>query len=131
MEEVRFGFVEKPVFVREDERGVFEEVINFGTWESLIYGKMKKNAVMGNHYHAYTILFLYLLEGSAQIITIEVNTKERREKVIRAGQGIVFRPSEARAIKYLEDSQFVIMKSKKYDPDNPDLIPYEVLSEDE
>ncbi len=126
MEELSFGVVEQPVFVREDARGTFEELINVGTWESLIHGTMKKGTVMGNHYHAYTVLFFYLLEGSAQIITIEVTTKERHERVIRTGQGFIFRPSEARAIRYLEDSRFIIMKSKKYDPDNPDLIPYDV-----
>ena len=126
MDDITFGLVEKPVYVRRDARGTFEEVVNSGRWEGLISGRMAKGAVMGNHYHHHTIVFFYLLDGRSRIITVDVHTKARREYDIQAGQGFVFRPSEARAIIHLEDVRFVMLKSHRFDPTVPDLIDYQV-----
>lgn len=126
MSEIAFGLVEKPAFVRTDGRGTFEELVNAGRWESLIHGHLRRGAVLGHHYHAHTIVCYYLLEGRARITTVEVTTTARSEIVIQAGQGFVFRPGEARAIEHLEDSRFVMMKSHRFDPTEPDIIPYEV-----
>jgi hypothetical protein len=49
MDEVVFGLVDKPVYVRRDGRGLFEELLNTGRWESLISGRMDAGAVMGHH----------------------------------------------------------------------------------
>src|SRR2546427_632709 len=48
MDGLTFGVVEKPVYVRRDDRGVFEELINTGRWESVIAGRMAEGAVMGH-----------------------------------------------------------------------------------
>ena len=127
MDEVVFGVIAKPAFVRMDARGTFEELVNTGRWENLIHGVMKQGSVLGHHYHHHTIVCYFLLEGSARITTIDVSTKERREHALRAGQGFVFRPSEARAIEHLEDVRFVMMKSHRFDPAAPDLIDYTVV----
>ncbi|MGH7275539.1 MAG: hypothetical protein ACREIY_00775 [Candidatus Rokuibacteriota bacterium] len=126
MQEVAYGLVEKPAFVRRDARGAFEELVTMGRWESLIHGVMKRGAVLGHHYHAHTIVCYWLLDGRARITTVDVKTKARHERSIRAGQGFVFRPSEARAIEHLEDSRFVMLKSHRFDPAAPDLIEYQV-----
>jgi quercetin dioxygenase-like cupin family protein len=121
-----FGPIRAPVFVRKDARGTFEELLNTGRWESLIMGRMNKGAVMGNHYHRHTVLFFHLMEGSARITTIDMETKARAEYSLKAGEGFIFRPSEARAITYLADSRFLILKSHRFDPSSPDLIDYRV-----
>jgi hypothetical protein len=124
--EVAFGRVERPVDTRVDARGTFNELIATGTWESVIAGTMTKGAVMGHHYHAHTVVAVFLLEGRARVVTEDVRTKARGECEIAAGQGFVFRPSEARAIHYLEDSRFLLLKSHRYDHVAPDLIKYQV-----
>jgi mannose-6-phosphate isomerase-like protein (cupin superfamily) len=126
MDDLTFGLVEKPVYVRRDARGVFEELLNTGRWESLIAGRMSAGAVLGHHYHAHTIVAFFLLEGRSRIVTIDVGTKARREVEIHAGQGFVFRPSEARAIVHQEDVRFLLLKSHRFDPAAPDLIAYPV-----
>jgi len=126
MDGLTFGVVEKPVYVRRDDRGVFEELVNTGRWESVIAGRMAEGAVMGHHYHHHTIVFFFLLEGRSRIITVDVDTKARHEYEIRAGQGFVFRPSEARAIIHREDVRFLMLKSHRFDPQAPDLIDYQV-----
>jgi mannose-6-phosphate isomerase-like protein (cupin superfamily) len=126
MEEIPWGLVERPAFVRADARGTFEELVNAGRWESLIHGVMKRGAVLGHHYHAHTVVCYWLLAGSARITTVDVTTRARHERSIGAGQGFVFRPSEARIIEHLEDSRFVMLKSHRFDPAAPDLIEYQV-----
>jgi len=121
-----FGVIQAPAFVRKDSRGTFEEILNVGRWESLICGSMDKGAAMGHHYHAHTVVFFYLLEGSSHIITVDVPSNHRNEFTIRAGQGFLFRPSEARVITHLEPVRFLMMKSHRFDPKAPDLIEYRV-----
>jgi uncharacterized protein YjlB len=126
MPELPWGVVPKPAFVREDGRGRFEELINAGRWESLIHGSMRRGSVLGHHYHAHTIVCYWLLDGRARIVTVDVTTRAREEHALQAGQGFVFRPSEARTIEHLEDSRFVMLKSHRFDPAAPDLIEYRV-----
>jgi mannose-6-phosphate isomerase-like protein (cupin superfamily) len=126
MDEVAFGLVDGPAYARHDARGSFEELVNTGRWESLVVGRMARGAVMGHHYHAHTVVFFYLLEGRSRIVTVDVVSRARRELEIAAGQGFVFRPSEARAIHHLEDVRFVMLKSHRFDPAAPDLIAHPV-----
>ena len=126
MADVPFGPIEEAAFVRRDARGVFAEVIAAGRWESLATGEMAPGAVMGHHYHHHTVVLVYLLTGRARIVTVDVGTGERRQREIGAGQGYVFRPSEARTLTYLEPTRFVLLKSHAFDPKEPDLIAYTV-----
>ncbi|HEV8585455.1 MAG TPA: hypothetical protein VGT02_10860 [Methylomirabilota bacterium] len=126
MDEVVFGLVEAPVFVRDDGRGRFEELLNTGRWESVIHARMGRGAVIGHHYHAHTIVAYFLLEGRARVRTVDVKTGARQEATVTAGQGWIFRPSEARAIEHLEDARFLLLKSHRYDNAAPDLIDYRV-----
>ena len=126
MSDVAFGLFQGPFFEREDERGTFSELVNTGTWESLVHCRMKTGAMMGNHYHDHTIVLIYLLEGAAEVKTVNVRSGEARETPVTASQGYVFRPEEARVIRYLQESTVLLMKSHRYDPDDPDLVDYDV-----
>lgn len=125
-EDLPWGVMAQPAFVREDARGRFEEILAVGHWESLIAGTMEPGAVLGHHYHAYTVVFFYLQEGRSRVVTVDTRSRDRREAEIRAGQGFLFRPVEARAIIHLEPVRFIMLKSHRYDPAAPDLIAYHV-----
>lgn len=118
--------IQKPVFERQDERGIFQEVVNTGQWEALIVAHMEPDAVLGNHYHKKTVLFLYIVAGSARITTIHVETDERDVFTLQANQGVSLPPLQAHAIRFLEPSDVVILKSHAYDPDDPDTFPLTV-----
>lgn len=122
---MKFGKYEKPIFIRSDSRGTFSELVNFGKWESLISGVMKKGAEMGYHYHQYTILFFYLISGEVDIKTLNLKNKKKLFVSLISGEGYIFRPEEVRVIRYKKKSQFLIMKSHKYEEKDPDLIQYE------
>lgn len=116
----------RPSFERKDERGIFQEVLNSGTWEALICGRMNPQAVMGNHYHKKTIVFLYLTRGSVRIKTVGVETGLVDEFELKTGEGVMLTTGEAHAIQFLQESDFVILKSAKYDPDDPDTFVLQV-----
>jgi dTDP-4-dehydrorhamnose 3,5-epimerase-like enzyme len=115
-----------PSFDRKDDRGAFQEILNGGHWEALIRGTMKPGAVMGNHFHRKTVIFFYLTSGSARIATVHVDTGEKDRFVLTGGQGVILSTDESHAIRFVDDSEFIMLKSLKYDPQNPDTYPYPV-----
>ena len=117
-----------PCFVRDDERGTFIEVVNTGPWETVIVGRMKAGAVMGNHYHKKTRIFLFLTEGSATVDVVRVATGSRRRCDLPASRGLFLDPGEAHAIRFREDSRFVLLKSRRYEETDSDTFPYVVAN---
>jgi dTDP-4-dehydrorhamnose 3,5-epimerase-like enzyme len=115
-----------PSFERKDDRGIFREVLNDGSWEALICGRMNSDAVLGNHYHKKTLIFFYISSGSARITTIHVETEDKDVFILKSGQGVILSVNESHAIRFLEESDFVMLKSLRYDPEDPDAYPFPV-----
>jgi dTDP-4-dehydrorhamnose 3,5-epimerase-like enzyme len=118
----------KPVFERQDNRGLFQELLSSGTWESLIYMRMNPDAVIGNHYHKKTEIFLYLLSGSAEIKTVHVESGERDRIVMLAGNGIALQPYYSHAIRFTSESEAIMLKSRRYEEADPDTYSFPVES---
>lgn len=116
----------KPTFTRTDARGLFMEVLNDGRWETLLTGTMNPGAVLGDHYHKETIVFFFLTRGAAHIKTIDVETRARDAFDLRSGEGVLLHTGESHAIHFAELSDFIMLKSKRYDPANPDTFEFVV-----
>ena len=116
-----------PIFERKDSRGVFCEVLNGGEWKTLLCGRMKAEAVMGNHYHKKTQVFFYLTKGAVKVSTVHIETGERDHFNLAANQGVVLKTNESHVIRFLEESEFVMLKSKCYVPEDPDTFHFPVL----
>lgn len=116
----------KPAFERNDSRGQFQEILNEGTWQSLIRGRMKAGATMGDHYHKKTTIFFYVSSGSVVIRTIHVETGRRDAFDLVAGQGVILRVNESHVIRFLEESEFIMLKSLSYNPSDPDTFTFPV-----
>lgn len=115
-----------PSFTRQDDRGIFTEVINSGHWESLITGQMQEGAVLGNHYHQETTVFFFLTSGRVRIKTVHIQTGAQDEFQLEAEQGVMLIPYESHAIHFEALSTFMMLKSLHYDPAQPDTYPYRV-----
>ena len=113
-----------PSFERIDDRGIFREILNDGHWEALICGRMKPDAVMGNHYHKKTVIFFCLTSGSAEIATIHVENGEKDAFLLKSGQGVILNTNESHAIRFIEESDFVMLKSVRYNAADPDTYQY-------
>ena len=117
----------RPSYERADDRGLFWELLNSGQWCSVVHGKMKPNAVMGNHYHERTEVFFFLLTGRAQVICADPKTKHQAELTLQAREGLIFKRNIAHAIRFQEESLFLMLKSEPYQPEDPDTFAYSVL----
>ena len=118
--------VVKPTFVRRDKRGLFAEGLNGSSWENISYGIMKKGAVMGDHYHKKTKVFLFIVMGNAFVDNIDVRTKETSRIILKENQGIIFPKYISHAIRFTKKSWFVMGKSVAYNVRSPDTYEYKV-----
>jgi quercetin dioxygenase-like cupin family protein len=116
----------RPAFVRRDGRGSFTEVLNTGRWESVIVAEMRREAVLGHHYHREADVFLYLITGRAEVVEIEVESGATRRRPLLAGEGIMLHVNVAHAIRFDEDSSVILLKSKQYNSAEPDTYAYSV-----
>ncbi|MCX5874540.1 MAG: cupin domain-containing protein [Deltaproteobacteria bacterium] len=115
-----------PGFERNDERGLFREIINSGDWKAINWAKMRPGAILGNHYHKKTVMFFYLINGSARIRTVDINTGQRDEFELKAGQGVFFQPMESHIISFVDESEVLMLKSLPFDPADPDIVHHPV-----
>jgi quercetin dioxygenase-like cupin family protein len=113
-------------YERVDERGRFVEIIAEGNWQSVIHGEMKVGAVMGNHYHCETRIYFYVTRGEVDVDVCEIGTGERKRVHLTGGKGLYLEPGESHAIRFRQASEFILLKSKRYDPADPDTFPYVV-----
>lgn len=115
-----------PSFVRRDDRGLFVEVVNEGPWETVIHGSMKAGKAMGDHYHRENKAFFFLTSGSAEVKIRHLIDDSQQRLVLKAGEGIYFLPFEVHTITYLEDADFLLLKSYRYQADKPDIFPEQI-----
>jgi len=116
----------EPGFVRRDERGTFLEIVNGFESKTAVWGRMRAGAVLGNHFHKKTRVFFFLSSGRARVATVHVETGQKDSFALAAGQGCFFELQESHAVHFLEDGDFVMLKSLAYDPAAPDTYPHEV-----
>jgi quercetin dioxygenase-like cupin family protein len=114
--------VTKPVFRREDQRGVLIEAINTGSWGAMLIGDMRAGSVVGNHYHEVTSVYVFLVDGLARVELRDVKTGGRSGYDLAAGHGTLLGPGVSHAIRFLEPSRYVMLKSRPYHPDDPDTF---------
>jgi len=120
----------KPGFKRVDKRGTLLEILNEGQWESVLCGEMKSQAVMGNHYHKHTDVFFFLTNGLAQVTSVDTKTSIREQHLLNRQEGILLKATVAHAILFIEDSSFIMMKSKRYNASQPDTFHFPVQGKD-
>lgn len=115
-----------PGFERRDERGLFQEIVSGESFAAVSRGRMRAGAVMGNHFHKRTRIFFFLTSGRARIQTVDVETGAPDAFELSEGQGVYLEPGESHAIRFAEESEFVMLKSIPFDPADPDTYPYPV-----
>ena len=115
-----------PSFTRVDARGALHELMNAGTWKSVLYGQMKRQAIMGNHYHRQTDVLFFLVKGRADVRCVNPRTGRRRRATLRPLEGILLPAWTAHAIRFAAPSACLILKSRRYDQQRPDTFPYPV-----
>jgi hypothetical protein len=57
---------------------------------------------------------------------VNVESGATDEFLLGGNEGVFLEPGESHAIRFLVNSQFLMLKSEPYDPADPDTIPYPV-----
>lgn len=129
----------KNIYQRKDTRGNFQEFINSETgWKAINGGFMNKDAVMGNHYHKKCRTLFFVVKGSAKVLVKDVrNEKDKdmkkeskfeqkfqqiKEVTLKMSEGVIFEKYETHAIKFNEESIFLLLKDKKFNQNNLDIF---------
>ena len=120
-----------PRFERTDSRGVFREILSGFPAGTVASGRMGAGAVMGNHYHRRTRVFFHLLSGRAGVRTVDIETGRQDKFLLGENEGVFLEPGESHAIRFLVDSEFLMMKSRPYDPQDPDTFAHAVPGEED
>lgn len=118
--------LQAPTFKRVDDRGTLVEVANAGPWETVLAGTMRRGAVLGNHYHKQTRMFFFLLQGEARVDVVDVISGRRCSRRVTAGEGMYLECGEAHAIRFSQESNYLLLKSRRFSPADADTIAFVV-----
>lgn len=116
-----------PSFARRDARGDFWEIVSGPRWRTIIWGRMRRGATMGNHYHKETEAYFFLVRGKAEILERRVRGQGLRRVVLSGGEGVPLARWWSHRIRYLASSEFLLLKSRVYTSRRPDLYEFPVL----
>lgn len=110
---------------------MFREILSGFPAGTVVVGRMGAGAVMGNHYHRKTRVFFHLLSGRAGVRTVDIETGRLDKFLIGENEGVFLEPGESHAIRFLVDSDFLMLKSLPYDAQDPDTFAHPVPGEED
>jgi dTDP-4-dehydrorhamnose 3,5-epimerase-like enzyme len=112
-----------------DSRGVFQGIINDGTWQEVNVVHTQAFHVRGGHFHRHATEAIFMLTGRAEVILTRCDdTGKKVTFTLIEGEGIEIPPYVAHVFKYLEDSSHLQLLDIRFDPDNQDLFPFSIDS---
>ncbi|MDO8563590.1 MAG: cupin domain-containing protein [Nanoarchaeota archaeon] len=121
------GVIHKKISpIHEDERRAIIEIFNGGfNAKQLKILKIKKDSILGNHYHHYR-QFFYFLKGNSKYTFLNINTNERFEIDIKEGDLIIIDPFIAHKTMQKAGNVIIEGNEEKYISPEVDDIKYEI-----
>ncbi|MBI4158732.1 cupin domain-containing protein [Candidatus Woesearchaeota archaeon] len=107
--------------VIRDARGVLEEIAKSHVWQQLNRVKTNKGAVRGNHYHEVNLELHYILEGELMVHIRNLQTREETTHRFGEGSCFIVLPYEYHTLEHLTDCDYIVLFSRRFDPEDPDL----------
>jgi len=122
------GLIHKKIRpVHEDERRALIEVFNGEfTAKQLKVLKIKKDGVLGNHYHPYR-QFFYFLKGSADYTFVNIDTNERQDIHAEEGDLVIIDARIAHKANQKKENMMVEGNEQKYTSPQVDDLKYEII----
>ena len=107
-----------------EERGELVQIANSGCFRHLVYLELKAgNFFRGKHYHQRREEVFYVISGRVKAVFEDIETRERLEKVMNAGDKVLILPKCAHVFFPIEYSQLLHFSKEKYD--SSDVYPYD------
>jgi len=112
--------------VHEDERRALIEVFNGEfTAKQLKVLKIKKDAILGNHYHPYR-QFFYMQKGRADYTFEDIKTKKKTEIPVEEGDMIIIEKNIAHKALQKAGNIMVEGNEENYTSPEVDDLKYEI-----
>jgi len=67
---------------------------------------------MGNHYHKQTRLYFCVIQGEARVDIVDVEWTAGKTKRLGRGEGVLVAPGQAHSIRFLQDTTYILLKSR-------------------
>ncbi len=118
-------FVKKIKPFHVDARGEMSHLLdNISNITSVLYITCKKGAIRANHYHKKDTHHSYMVNGSMEYTYKELKIQNSKLKtiIVRVGEIVETPPMIMHAMRFLEDSSFIVLTTesrdqKKYEKD--------------
>ncbi|HIH50322.1 MAG: WxcM-like domain-containing protein [Candidatus Micrarchaeaceae archaeon] len=123
----------REIDVREDERGIFAEILkNDGLKERIkevLLVVSRPGVIRGNHYHKKKAEWLCLLKGKGKFLYVDNETGARKEFVIDNKPTIIETPlNVAHAVKNVGDEDLYLLEiSDHLYSEDPDISKREIM----
>jgi dTDP-4-dehydrorhamnose 3,5-epimerase-like enzyme len=110
-------------FNHQDQRGIIQGIINFGTWEEINYITSVEGAVRGGHYHKYTKEAFLVLKGKIKIVTrnLGCSQSDLDEDVVKKGDVFIIDPYVIHTFYTIEDAAWINILSQRINKENQDI----------
>lgn len=108
--------------VFRDDRGSLKNISIGRAWKEVNHFFSASGAVRGNHYHKDTLELIYVLDGRVEFDIADLKGGARQRLVIGANEGVLLEPYELHTLRVLEDTHWIALLSREYDPANPDVF---------
>ena len=93
----------------KDERGTIRDLLTEVTLDSVTLIRTLSGGVRGNHYHAETTQWTYVMRGKLKVVTSDGPGSPTREaEIAHAGDLFISPPGEAHAWQALEDTDVLV-----------------------
>lgn len=91
-----------------DHRGEITDLVQRERFEAATIITTRTGAVRGNHWHAETIQWIYIIRGRLRF-TVQLPGREREVFEAGAGDLVSNEPAERHAMRALEDTTFLVL----------------------
>jgi quercetin dioxygenase-like cupin family protein len=91
----------------EDARGQIRDILTHSDFDACTFITFSPGAVRGNHYHAKTVQYDYILKGKLECYTKDSLEGEKRMEITELGDTTTHLPNVQHAYKALEYSEML------------------------
>jgi len=102
----------------QEERGEFVQAAYQEEMRHLAVFEIKKGFFRGNHYHEKKEEIFYIFAGKIRAIFMNIDTREKEEKVLEKGDKIRLKPRCGHIFHALEDTLVIEYSPQVFDPED-------------
>jgi len=111
----------KPFVAVSDYRGSIDEVVKGRLWKQLNYVRTNQGAIRGNHFHKILSELHYVVSGEIRVHIRDLRTNEEATYHLGEGSCFIVEPHEYHTLEHLTDTEYVVLFSEEFNPEQPDI----------